>query len=149
LILPFSEHVYKLCLDYRLYTAAIKLQSDLGLGKAYAGMLPYVEGLYSMGYLDKETYELYRNKYSVTLEDEHNNKNKSPVQIMTEQTRAAECKAQNKYFGEALRQWSTMKPSSKQYYLKKATEEDNRKLKNARLLLELGAQESERSSLEG
>ena len=101
--MPFSEHVYKLCLDYRLYSAAIKLQSDMGLGKAYAGMLPYVEGMHTLGYLDEETYELYRNKYSVSLAEAHNNKNKSPLDIVKAQTRANYRRTQNDYFGEALK----------------------------------------------
>lgn len=140
---PFSEHVYKLCLDYRLYTAAIKLQSDLGLGKAYAGMLPYVEGLYAMGYLGDEDYELYKNKYSVSLAEAHENKNKSPVELLKAQSRHDQRRTQNGFFGEALKQWVTMKPKSKQYYLKKAALPENKTLKNAKLVLELGAQDAE------
>ena len=141
--MPFSEHVYKLCLDYRLYSAAIKLQSDMGLGKAFSGMLPYVEGLYVMGYLDDETYDLYRNNYSVSLAEAHNNKNKSPLEIVKLQTRSNYRRTQNDYFGEALKQWSTMKPKSKAYYLKKAADPENCSIKNAKLVLELGAQEAE------
>jgi hypothetical protein len=146
--LPFSEHVYRLCLDFRLYSATIKLQSDMGLGKAYAGMLPFVEGLHSLGYLQDEDYELYRNKYSVSLEDAHNNKNKSPVQILKEQSRANYRRTQNDYFGEALKQWAHMKPKAKKYYLKKASDPENKTLKNAKLLLELGEQDRERLTLE-
>ena len=141
--MPFSEHVYKLCLDYRLYSAAIKLQSDLGLGKAFAGMLPYVEGLHTMGYLSDEDYELYRNKYSIGLAEAHDNKNKSPLDLLKVQTRSNFRRTQNDYFGEALKQWSTMKPKSKLFYLKKAADPENCSLKNAMLVLELGAQEQE------
>jgi len=140
--LPFKEHVYRLCLDYRLYSAAIKLQADNGLGKAYAGMLPFVHGLHAMGYLSDEDFELYKNKYSVGLAEAQKNKNKSPVQLLKEQTRSNFCRTQNKYFGEALSQWSCMKPKSKLFYLKKAAEPENVNIKNAKLILELVEQEA-------
>ena len=135
--MPFSEHVYKLCLDYRLYSATIKMQSDLGLGKAYSGMLPFVTGLHSMGYLSKEDFELYQNKYSESLESAHNNKNKSPIEVAKARTRENNNRTQNGYYSEALKQWETMKQSSKLYYVKKAASEAH--LKNAKLILALGA----------
>jgi len=145
----FNEHVYKLCLDYRLYSAAIQLQANLGLGKAFSAMLPYVEGLHVMGYLDEESYELYKNKYSVTLEDAHNQRNKSPVDIQREQTRAAYCKTANREFGQVLDQWSTMKESSKVYWVKKARLKDNARVQNAKLVLELAEHEKGALAFEG
>ena len=143
MIMPFNEHVYKLCLDYRLYSAAIQLQADMGLGKAFSGMLPFVEGLHAMGYLDEETYELYRNKYSFSLAQAQENKNKSPVQLLKEQSRDNYLKTQNAHYGEVLSQWSRLKDSTKQYHLVDAALPKNKTLKNAKLLLELGAQEAE------
>jgi len=61
------------------------------------------------------------------------------------QTRANYCRTQNDYFGEALKQWASMKPKSKQHYLRKAADPENRTLKNAKMVLELGAQEAEAS----
>ncbi len=136
--MPFSEHVYKLCLDYKLYSAAIKLQSDMGLGKAFAGMLPYVVGLHALGYLEDADYELYKNKYSVSLEDSHNNKNKSPVELMREQTRSNYRRTANKEFGNVLDQWATMEQRNKDYWIKKAKLPKNVKIQNAKLILELG-----------
>ena len=106
-------------------------------------MLPYVEGLHVMGYLSDEDYELYRNKYSVSLAEAHDNKNKSPVQIAAEQTRHNYCRSQNAHFGEVLSQWSGLKDSTKKYHLAAAALPENCTLKNAKLLLELGAQEQE------
>jgi hypothetical protein len=63
----FNEHKVMLFLDAELYTAFIKVQADKGLGRSYAGLLPYVEGLYQMGYLSKETYEKHAQRYSEPL----------------------------------------------------------------------------------
>ena len=139
--LPFSEHIFRLCLDYKLYSAAINLQSEMGLGKAYAGMLPYVYGLHALGQLSDEDFELYKNKYSVSLEDAHNNKKKSPVQILKEQSRANYCRTANKEFGNVLNQWATMKPKNRLYWVKKAQLPENANVKNAKLILELAEQE--------
>ena len=142
--MPFSEHVYKLCLDHCLYSATIKLQADMGLGKAFAGMLPFVEGLHTLGYIDDAVYELYRNKYSVTLEEANSRKNKSPVQIAKEQSRANYCRTANKEFGNVLNQWATMKPRNKVYWINKAKLPINANIKNAKLILELSEQEANR-----
>lgn len=63
----FNEHKVMLFLDSELYVAFIKLQADRGLGRSYAGLLAYVEGLYQMGYLSKETYEKHVQRYSEPL----------------------------------------------------------------------------------
>jgi hypothetical protein len=46
----------------------VKLQADRRLGRAYAGLLPFVEGLYHMGYISKEVYEAHIKRYSEPLE---------------------------------------------------------------------------------
>ena len=56
-----------LCLDTDLYLAFIKLQANMGLGRAYAGLLPYVDGLYHMGYIDKAVYDTHVKRYSEPL----------------------------------------------------------------------------------
>lgn len=56
-----------LCLDKDLYWAFIKLMSDKHMGRSYAGLLPYVEGLYQMGYITKEVYEVHVKRYSEPL----------------------------------------------------------------------------------
>lgn len=65
--MSFNEHKVLLCLDRELYMAFIRLQADKGLGRSYAGLIPYIEGLYKMGYLSKECYEAHLEKYSVPL----------------------------------------------------------------------------------
>lgn len=63
----FSEHKVMLCLDKELYRAFIKLQADKELGRSYAGLLPYVEGLFHMGYITQEVRDSHVLKYSQPL----------------------------------------------------------------------------------
>jgi len=65
----FREHGVMLYLDKTLYLSFIKLQADQELGRSFAGLLPFVEGLYTMGYLDKKDYVEHRKKYSQKLVD--------------------------------------------------------------------------------
>ena len=63
----FMEHKVMICLNKTLYHAFIKLQADRVLGRSYAGLLPWIEGMYRMGYLTKEQYEENFKKYSEPL----------------------------------------------------------------------------------
>ena len=63
----FKEHGCILYLSKELYSAWIKLQADKDLGRSYAGLLPFVEGLYRLGYLSKDVYEEHFKKYSRPL----------------------------------------------------------------------------------
>lgn len=68
--LGFKEHGVMLYLSKELYTGFIKLQSDKGLGRAYAGLLPFTEGLFKLNYITKEVYEKHIAKYSKPLVDD-------------------------------------------------------------------------------
>ena len=140
----FNGHVFLICCDNTLYFKMLQVQLDNGLGKAFAGMLVNVYGLNSMGLLSEAEFELYKNKYSVTLEEVKARKNKSPVEIAYEQTRANYCRTARAEFGNVLNQWVTMKPRSKHYWIKKAKLPENAKIKNAKLILELAEQEVNR-----
>ena len=75
--MPFNEHQVLLCLNKELYLGFIDIQSDRRLGRAYAGLLPYVEGLYRLGYISKEIYEKNFKEYSIPL----NSNSKEPEAI--------------------------------------------------------------------
>ena len=135
----FNGHVFQICCDHILYMKMLQVQVDYGLGKAYAGLLVNVHGLHALGYLNDEEFELYKNKYSVSLADANANKNKSPVEVANEQSRSNYCRTANKEFGNVLNQWSTMKQKNRAYWIKKAQLPENANIKNAKLVLELGA----------
>ena len=97
-------------------------------------MLPFVEGLHAMGFLGDADYEVYKNKYSIGLEESANVPTKADI-IRMERKENKNRKI-NRHFGEVLAQWSQLKDSTKDYHLKEA--EKHRNLKNAKLLLDLG-----------
>jgi len=65
----YKEHGILIYLSKELYTGFIRLQADKGLGRSYAGLLPFTEGLFRMGYISKEVYEEHVKKYSAPLDE--------------------------------------------------------------------------------
>lgn len=63
----FREHGVMLFLDNELYVGFIKLQAERKLGRSFAGLLPFIEGLYQMGYISSKVYEHHKQKYSQPL----------------------------------------------------------------------------------
>lgn len=63
----FKEHGVLIYLSNPLYIGFVKLQADKGLGRSFAALLPFVEGLYAMGYITKEVYEEHQKRYSQPL----------------------------------------------------------------------------------
>jgi hypothetical protein len=63
----FKEHGVMMYLDTELYVPFVKLQADKGLGRSFAALLSFVEGLYSLGFISKEVYESHKRKYSLPL----------------------------------------------------------------------------------
>jgi hypothetical protein len=66
----FREHGILIYLSKDLYSGFIRLQADRNLGRSYAALLSFVEGLFRMGYISKEVYEEHGKKYSSPLESE-------------------------------------------------------------------------------
>lgn len=114
---PFKEHVIQLALDKPLYIRFLQLQADKKLGRPYAGLLAFVEGMYRLGYLSKEDYEKYSQRYSKPLEED----SEKPLTLedLKSQEQLNQIKEKLKL---ALEQFETMPQTSKQYYLKKAHE---------------------------
>jgi hypothetical protein len=122
----FREHGVPIYLDRELYVAFIKLQADRGLGRAYAGLLPFVEGLYQMGYISKEVYEVHRQKYSEPLLD-----SKASPKVVDTQVEQL-----NKTLGMVYEQWNDHpKREWREKWLKTARQ--HAELSNAKLILAL------------
>jgi hypothetical protein len=75
----FKEHGVMMYLSKDLYRGFIKLQGDKDLGRAYAALLPFTEGLYRLGYIPKEVYEAHVKKYSQSLYEAEKEKPKNPA----------------------------------------------------------------------
>jgi len=64
-----NDYIYRLCLDAPLYLKVLEFQSKYKLGKTFASLLIFVEGMKALGLIDKETYEFYRSRYMKPLND--------------------------------------------------------------------------------
>ena len=98
----FKEHGVMLFLTKDLYLAFIKLQADKGLGRSYAGLLPFTEGMYHLGYLKKDLYDLHVKKYSVPLQQDAQLKNSNLEALQEKQL----LETKNLFFKQVLEQWT-------------------------------------------
>jgi len=104
----FREHGVMLFLSHDLYLGFIKLQADRGLGRSFAGLLPFNEGLYRMGYISKESYEAHKRKYSVKLGE-------APA-IPIERKYAKLIEG----FENILKEWPNMRDDPRKFWIEKA-----------------------------
>ena len=63
----FKEHGLMLYLSPELTIALVKLQAERELGRSYAGLLAFVEGMNYLGLLSKEDYVRLKTRYSSGL----------------------------------------------------------------------------------
>jgi len=109
----FHEHGVMLFLDGELYTAFIRLQADKGLGRSFAGLLPFVEGLHRLGYIDQEVYEAHKERYSQPLVAE------KPLTMKQMKTQEFIVRT-TKEFSDVIKQWGSMNLKAQKYYIEKA-----------------------------
>jgi hypothetical protein len=109
----FQDHYLRLFLDKELYVALIRLQADKGLGRSYAGLLPFVEGLYHMGYINLDVYQKHVAKYSESL-------TKKKQLTLAETLEMEKNIQQARYFKAVADQWEMLTPSQQQAHLKRA-----------------------------
>jgi hypothetical protein len=126
----FKEHGILLYLSPALYIGFTRLQADKGLGRSYAGLLAFTEGLHSIGYLNEDDYLTHIKRYSQKLTEQ---KQESTLQQSKEKEARIKLEQQ---FSDVIKQWATMKESSRKYYVKKALENKD-KIPNAKLVLAL------------
>jgi hypothetical protein len=125
----FREHGVRLYLDKVLYKAFIRLQADRGLGRSFAGLLPFTEGLYRLGYITQRDYEEHIRKYSQELVEA------KPLGL--EQLKEQEkIRKLDKFYSEVLKQWPNLSEKTRQAHIAKA-KEMNEKVPNAKLVLAL------------
>jgi len=109
----FQEHYVRLFLDKELYIAFIRLQADKTVGRSYAGLQAFVEGLFHMGYINKEVYEVHMKKYSDKLVGKK--------QLTLAETQEMEKNIQlARFFKAVAEQWETLSPEQRAAHLKRA-----------------------------
>lgn len=139
----FREHGVMLYLSKDLYLGFIKLQADKELGRSFAALLPFTEGLYRMGYISEEVYEAHKKRYSEPLTTE--NEAQKNQRLRREQCVKRETEELNKQFGMVADQWESH--TSKEWrrtWIKKAKQHLD--VPNAKLILELA--QSKETTLE-
>jgi hypothetical protein len=133
-LLVFKEHGVMLYLSRELYSGWVKLQADRDLGRTYAGLLPFVEGLYRLGYISKEVYDENIKKYSEPL-------NATEKTILEDQDQIKSLKEKDMQFKGMLEAWDIphLKSNWRQYAIAEAKKYPG--LEYAKLIL---AKEGER-----
>jgi hypothetical protein len=125
----FQEHKVRLYLDKELYVAFIRLQADKSLGRSYAGLLPFVEGLYHMGYINKEVYQQHVAKYSDKLIG------KKQLTLAESQEMEKNIKL-GKLFEAVAKQWQNLRKEQRQAHLKLA-QANRQKVPQAEIIIQL------------
>ena len=126
----FREHGVLLYLDKTLYKAFIRLQADRGLGRSYAGLLPFTEGLFRLGYLSSEDYEVHIRKYNQGLAEK-------PQPLSAQQLeKKRELEGKQKVFSMVLEQWNQHPSDWQARWVKEAKKWKDR-VANAQLVLAL------------
>jgi hypothetical protein len=128
----FKEHGLMLYLSPPLYLGFIKLQADKGLGRSYAGLLAFTEGIHALGYISDEDYEIHKRRYSRGL----NEQEEKPFTLEQIRTKTEREKMQ-KTFSMVLDQWADHPAKTwRSGWIKKAKEWKD-KIPNAELVLAL------------
>ena len=129
----FKEHGLLLYLTPSLYMAFIKLQGDKGLGRSYAGLLAFNEGMHNLQYITDDQYEANKAKYSHKSFEAQPQKPLTPQQIDAKKQRDSMTRA----FTGVYSQWNLPHndPKWKEKWVNKAKEWKD-KIPCAKLILD-------------
>lgn len=67
MINKFQQHKFIICLDSPLYLAVVKFQAERQLGRSYAALSIFIEGLKALNLIDDQLYQYYKRKYNEPL----------------------------------------------------------------------------------
>jgi len=132
----FKEHGLMLFLGPELYVSFIKFQADKELGRSYAGLLAFTEGLHKLGYLEQGDYEVLKKRYSQGLTKEQ------PLTMEQLQTKS-EVENMAKKFSMVLDQWNLHKDKKWRDRWIREAEVWKDKVPNAKLILALANGEAD------
>ena len=74
----FQQHKFLLYLDSPLYLAVVKFQAENELGRSYAALRIFIEGLKALNLISQDLYEYYKQKYSEPLKPDFILEDKRP-----------------------------------------------------------------------
>jgi len=119
--------------DRVLYVVFIRLQADKTAGRSYAGLPPFVEGLFYIGCINREVYEKHVQKYSDKLIGKK--------QLTIAESQETEKNAQlARCFKAVAEQWETLRRKQCATHLKKALSARGR-VPEAGLIIQLAKKE--------
>ncbi|MFX0204300.1 MAG: hypothetical protein ACFFCW_50020 [Candidatus Hodarchaeota archaeon] len=135
----FREHGVMLYLSPELYVGFVKVQADKSLGRSYAALLCFNEGLRKLGYITDEVYEVHKKKYSEPLVQ--GKTRPLTIEELREQEKIGQLE---KHFSEVSKQWPNLCEKARLAHITKAKQYVN-EVSNAKLVLALenGNNESE------
>jgi len=124
-----------------LQLALAKLQVDRNLGRSYSGLLALTEGLHVLGCLNDAAYKALKERYSQKLECTVvvAPEQPRPPHTLSEAKEQARLKKIESNLSDVIKQWNTMKPQSRDYWVKQA-EEYKDKVSNAKMVLALASE---------
>lgn len=132
-----KPHGFLVYLPPQLYIAIVKLQADKQLGRCYPVLYALNEGLFGLGYISRETYEIFEKRYSQKLIKEE-----PKLLTKKEAEQLKQLKEKEKAFSMVLDQWD-IHPSQewRNGWLKEAQKYKD-KIPNAKLILALANEET-------
>jgi hypothetical protein len=112
-----KPHALTLFLDSPLCVALTQFQATNKLGRSYAGLLIFIEGLRKLNLINEVVYQHYKNRYMLplrTMIEEENPLVAKQKEVEFEKTR--------KQLQQVIEQFPTLKPKTQQYWRKYALE---------------------------
>jgi hypothetical protein len=91
--IKFRQHQFIIFLDSPLYLAVVKFQAEHELGRSYAALRIFIEGLKTLNLITQDLYEYYKEKYSQPLKPNFILEDKRPKCVSC--SRPATAKVQN------------------------------------------------------
>lgn len=98
----YREHGLMLYLSPSLYMAFIKLQGNEGLGRSYAGLLAFNEGMHALKYISDKEYEVNKIKYNKKLVAAEQPKSLTAQELAARK----EHDSMSRAFSSVLEQWN-------------------------------------------
>ena len=110
-----NPHILRLFLDSPLDVALTQFQATNKLGRSYAGLLIFIEGLRKLNFISEVVYQYYRERYMKPLQT-------TPI---IEDPQAAKQKEEElekarRRLREVLEQFPALQPKAQEYWLKYA-----------------------------
>jgi hypothetical protein len=111
--MPEKPHELTLFLDQPLYVALTQFQALNKLGKSYAGLLIFIEGLRKLGLIGEVVYQYYYQRYFKPLQTTPIEEDPRVVKKKEE-----ELQETRRQLRQVIERFPTLKPKTQQHWLR-------------------------------